>query len=223
MIYCDGSRLGSDTLHDLFRYCDKKGINVRDIQADVIVFVRITKSQIRLIGTSKSVKWVDADTFNKSCLRASNAEIKAYLKAWDEISEAKKVPLQDMQPVDITRKFGKTYRKVGSYTPTGEFDLFLEIAQERRGADGVLRSEISGTPLIDNPKHPFYVNQFMHCVPKGQYERYRLLKENIFLGTVSEHRLQTNDPGATKKDPRWDEFWATFERLRERYHRELTT
>ena len=219
MIYWDGTRLGADSLHDLARYCQKKGLNPRDMQCDTVTFVYLpNKGAKRLIESSNSVRMVTADEFNRMSIRASNDEIKAFLIGWESISEARRVPGEDMNPIETKSKWGKGYKKVGSFTATGEFELFKEIAQERRGEDGILRSEISGTPLIDNPRHPFYVNQFMHCVPKGQYEHYRLLKENIFLGTVSEHRLQTNDPGATKKDSRWDGFWAKYEELRARYH-----
>ncbi|MFZ7121755.1 MAG: hypothetical protein ACOWWH_12515 [Eubacteriaceae bacterium] len=50
-------------------------------------------------------------------------------------------------------------------------------------------SEFSGEPLL--PKGHFQWHwQFMHCLPKGSYLKYKLNPDNIILGTVYEHEHQ---------------------------------
>lgn len=62
-------------------------------------------------------------------------------------------------------------------TATGELQMFKEIWSERPHI-----SEVSGDPL------PYFdVRCFSHLLPKGNYERYRLNKENIVLKTPQEH------------------------------------
>jgi restriction endonuclease S subunit len=96
---------------------------------------------------------------------------------------------------------------------TGERALFREIIAER-GA----RSEISGDPLITDENNKFWVNQFMHVLPKSNYPEFRLMKENIFLGTKDEHDVQTRRPDKIKNSPKWAAFFKRYDELRSTHH-----
>ncbi len=92
-----------------------------------------------------------------------------------------------------------------------EIAVYNEIWSER-----VHRSEVSGEPLL--PKgHPMWHWQFMHCAPKSIYNKFRLRKDNIVLGTPDEHILQTRTPWKTKKDTRWDFFWEKYDKMKSEY------
>lgn len=94
-----------------------------------------------------------------------------------------------------------------------EKEVMLKIWAERPHV-----SEISGEPLIENIKHKLFWNQFMHCVPKSIYKRFRTREDNIFLGTVDEHITQTRRVWLTTNDPRWNKFWERYDELKREYH-----
>jgi len=91
------------------------------------------------------------------------------------IAKAKKVNPKPLKKVTPIRK---------GYRVTGELKLFMEIWSERKQI-----SEISGKPLLP-PSSPFFVNQFLHILPKGKFPEMRLNKENIMLATHLEHDKQ---------------------------------
>ncbi|HRG29357.1 MAG TPA: hypothetical protein PLJ00_15775 [Chitinophagales bacterium] len=126
-----------------------------------------------------------------------------------KIKQCKKLPnvLDKVvyRPPAVTKK---PKRKI-----TGERALFREIIAER-GA----RSEISGEPLITDENNKFWVNQFLHILPKSNYPECRLLKENIMLGTKEEHDVQTKRPDKIKNSPKWAVFFAKYEELRMRFN-----
>lgn len=68
-------------------------------------------------------------------------------------------------------------------------NVFLSIWDERRGNDGVVRSEISGTSLGAEP----LTTLFHHIYPKSKYPEYKLHKDNIILLTFEEHQKAEND------------------------------
>ena len=50
-------------------------------------------------------------------------------------------------------------------------------------------SELSGKPLL--PKTDYrWIWQFLHCLPKGTYPKYKLNPENIILALPDEHTNQ---------------------------------
>ena len=77
------------------------------------------------------------------------------------------------------RKISKKYYPLKSRKPTGEKELFEEIAKER-----LPTSFISGIFLDLND-----VRCYAHVLPKGKYPKYRLNKKNIVLLTPEEHRI----------------------------------
>lgn len=113
-------------------------------------------------------------------------------------------------PKQITVKHPKSRLK--KFKPTGEKKIFLEIWAQREHV-----SEISGKTLLP-PEHPQFHWQFLHILSKGTYPSYRLRKENIVMGTVDEHRLQTIKPNYTKSLPEWKSFWEKYEQLKQEYY-----
>ena len=90
--------------------------------------------------------------------------------------------------------------------PTGEKIVFKMIWDTRPH-----KSFISGTPIREGKA----IN-FLHVLPKGKnkYPEFKLLKENIVLGTEDEHFMWDNarhmiDP----KDKGWQKMFALEEKL----------
>lgn len=220
MIYFDGTRITADTFRELFRFCEKKRIPeylIESVGGMVICHLQVVRYK-QIVSRSTGVKSVDADEFNSVALQMSKTDLKNAIKAYRDV-QTEKTALHSQIDEDVPKRAvnGKKYVKVNWRKPTGERDLFLSIADERRGSDGILRSEIDGSVLIDNPNHPLWVSQFMHCVPKSLCPDFRLRKDNIFLGTVSQHKLQTDFPDKCKQDIKWAKFFQKQAELREEY------
>lgn len=91
--------------------------------------------------------------------------------------------------------------------------IFNEIWEEREHV-----SQVSGEPLVGK-SHPKWHWQFAHILPKSIYGKMKCDKRNIYLVTIEEHEKQTKRPNETRADSNWGAFWATFETLRQEYHR----
>jgi hypothetical protein len=68
--------------------------------------------------------------------------------------------------------------------PTGEAQVFKMIWNERPH-----KSQISGAPIKEATP-----TNFLHVLPKAQnkYPEFKLLKQNIILGTAEEHHIWDN-------------------------------
>lgn len=225
MLYYDYSRLTANNFYELISFCEKKAIPSTLFQVESGICYAYVAQFKRIIEKSSGVKIVDADEFMRFGLEMeSEYALQEANKAYHESKQRKMIQDSTLVKEGLkTSKKGKKWVKVGSYKKeaTGEHALFLEIFEERRGKDGLVRSEISGTVLIQNSSHPMWVSQFLHCVPKSVAEGYRLRKDNIFLGTISEHRLQTEFPSKCKQDSRWNEFYERYEKLKKDYEKTL--
>lgn len=89
---------------------------------------------------------------------------------------------------------------------TGELEVFKMIWNERPH-----RSQISDEPLLF-----FDVWNFAHILPKKNYEKLRLLKENIVLMTREEHKKY--DFGSTTNDKRFDWVREKAEKLKSEHN-----
>lgn len=89
------------------------------------------------------------------------------------------------------------YRK----KPTGEREIFIQIANERGR-----KSEISGKYI-----HPLGPENFMHVLAKGQnkFPKFKLYKKNIRIVTADEH--QEYDHGSQEKLRKLTEWKWIFE------------
>lgn len=214
MKYFDGSRITADSYKELRSYAEK--INAFPLlHKDNMLFTHAYNLKHKIaVEKSTQMRRVSADEFDNVCLRLTVPQLKGMNDAYSNLSR-KPLHTGDKKTVN-----GRVYEKVGTYKATGELELFKEIVSDRIGSDGVLRSQISGQPLIQDVNNNFFVNQFAHCLPKSLYWNYRLNKENIFLMTVKEHELQTINPNKTKEDTRYNTFWETYNRLREKYNKE---
>jgi len=214
MIVYDGYRIGASNYYELRGFMEKHGFNPSQIVSESDrLWVYCQGWQSRALDRLK-VKRVTATDLNRLTAKCTVVDLQAAIEAYEHLVSGKLVAKEE----EDVLMFGKSYKL--TYRVTGEKALFERI-QQMRMERGVLRSQISGERLITDNRHKLWVNQFMHVLPKGSYPRYRLLEENIFLGTVAEHHLQTVDPGKTKNRPEWAEFWAKSEELQIRYHAEI--
>lgn len=214
MIYYDKFRVTAKSYYELRNFCDRNNINPSGIVSEGgIVFVHLNTYGQKIADRSSGVKHVTASEFNTFGLKLGTLDLKDAGIAYEEHKSSKK-GLEH----EIHIKNGKKFEKVWSGTATGELDLFKQIANERCSADGILRSEISGAPLIQDPNHYLYVNQFMHILPKSLYGKFRLRKDNIVLGTYEEHNQQTRNPGKCKLDKNWAAFYKKEAELKQEYH-----
>ncbi len=94
---------------------------------------------------------------------------------------------------------------------TGELDLFVEIWNERPHI-----SEVSGKPI----KY-FNVGCFSHILPKGQFKRFRLKKENIVLKTLEEHFDWTFNKHELKDREEWKKIFELETELKKLYNGEI--
>lgn len=98
--------------------------------------------------------------------------------------------------------------------PTGEYELFLKIWNEREHV-----SFLTGKRLIDpfnneiDPTSKFFVNCFAHVLSKKQHPALRLEKDNIVLLSPAEHYLW--DFGTIKQREDYSEDWYKLYNLRE--------
>ena len=101
--------------------------------------------------------------------------------------------------------------------PTGEKEMFDEIWNERPRV-----SYVSGESLQRWEDTKLFVNLFSHILPKGNYSRYRLNKENIILLTPQQHMCwhsYTRDKLLTM-DAGWRKVFDLYDRLKEEYNAE---
>lgn len=92
--------------------------------------------------------------------------------------------------------------------PTGESQVFNEIWKERPH-----KSQISGEPIKEAT-----ASNFLHVLPKAQnkYPEFKLLKQNIVLGTEEEHHIWDNARHkAVGKN--WDIMYALEHALKIKY------
>lgn len=105
--------------------------------------------------------------------------------------------------------------------PTGEFDLFCEIWDER---DRV--SFVSGKALHDFRETKLFVSCFAHILSKGAFPKFRLNRDNIVLLTPHEHHLldfgsetmRTNY--GIQNNCSWDSLYELKEQLKNDYYNE---
>lgn len=92
---------------------------------------------------------------------------------------------------------------------TGEKEVFDIIWKERPHA-----SQISGTKI----KEPKPIN-FLHVLPKAQnkYPKFKLLKQNIVLGTDEEHHIWDHNRKSVENDPKWKWMFELEASLKAKY------
>jgi hypothetical protein len=96
--------------------------------------------------------------------------------------------------------------------PTGEKEVFESIWKERPH-----KSQIGGEKIEEGTP-----SNFLHVIPKAKnkYPEYKLLKQNIVIGTWKEHHLWDNDRGKIKDDPKWKFMFELEKQLLEMYKEE---
>lgn len=99
--------------------------------------------------------------------------------------------------------------------PTGESEVFKMIWDERPH-----KSQIGGEKI--NEAKP--VN-FLHVLPKAKnkYPKFKLLKENIILGTPEEHRLWDECRETIRNNPKWQMMFELEEVLINKYKQQNGT
>lgn len=218
MLYFDNTRLTSDRLHELIKFCEHKRLPETIILCEgSTVFAHIQGYHVKVVSRSTGIRTISASDFNDIVLKMGKTEFKHGLQAYHDTKQEKLISYakSGVEPV-IRSKNGRKYQQV-KWKPkeaTGERELLRKLLIER-GA----RSEISGEPLITDENHPNWTWQLLHCVPKSLAEQFRLREDNVFLGTTSEHQLQTNRESECRKDPKWRVFFETQYRLRQEYER----
>lgn len=128
--------------------------------------------------------------------RELNDNIKKKIENYASIIQPKTIKKRD--------KGRKSIKKI--YKTTGERNLFMEIWNERLHV-----SEVSGTPLGEDPKAGF----FAHCLSKGAFPGFRLRKDGIFLLTLNEH---AEYDGAMRNDPKYKKLKDKAQELKKEYY-----
>lgn len=106
---------------------------------------------------------------------------------------------------------GSQVSKSKKREPTGELQMFLEIWNERPKV-----SEVSGRPLLPLG-HKLWINQFSHILPKGNYGRYRLRKDNIKMVLPDEHDMWEHHKSEIRDVEIWKWVFIKADELREEY------
>ncbi len=109
------------------------------------------------------------------------------------------------KPIKVIKvKKGLTYKKKA----TGEKEIF-EMIWEERGP----YSEINGEFLGD-----FNISYFLHILAKGKnkYPEFKLLPENIVLGSLKQHH-DFDNARYRCVDPGWQKIFEKEAELKERY------
>jgi len=115
--------------------------------------------------------------------------------------------------VDVGRKqeiAQGVLRKFKAKTPTGEREIFAEIASERDW-----RCYVTGVELKE-----LKASTFAHCLSKAlnKYPLFKLYKPNIVLLADEIHYAWDFKPRSElKKDPRFDKLFALEEELKQEY------
>jgi hypothetical protein len=115
--------------------------------------------------------------------------------------------------VDVGRKqeiAREVLRRVFPKKPTGEREIFAEIASERDW-----RCYVTGVELRE-----LTATQFAHVLAKAlnKYPLFKLYKKNIVLLADEIHYAWDFKPRSElKKDPRFDKLFALEEELKEEY------
>ncbi len=93
--------------------------------------------------------------------------------------------------------------------PTGEKQVFQMIWNERPH-----KSQIGKEPIHE----PKPIN-FLHVLPKAQnkYPEFKLLKQNIVLGTEKEHNQWDHERKSLKNKPEWQWMFELEESLKIKY------
>lgn len=92
----------------------------------------------------------------------------------------------------------KAFRK-----PTGEAELFKEIWEALEPEQRV--SFVTGFPLPD--QHEMRTYYFSHVLSKGSRPELRLVKKNIVLMTLQEHKMWETEKHKIKADPKLMRTW----------------
>ena len=92
---------------------------------------------------------------------------------------------------------------------TGEKEVFKMIWDERPH-----RSQISGKVISEATP-----TNFLHVLPKAKnkYPEFKLLKQNIVLGTAEEHRLWDEERESIRDNPKWQWVFELEETLKDKY------
>jgi hypothetical protein len=93
--------------------------------------------------------------------------------------------------------------------PTGEKEVFEMIWKERPH-----KSQITGDPI-----HEARPINFLHVLPKAQnkYPKFKLLKQNIILGTEEDHYAWDHARESIKDSPKWKWVFELETQLKEKY------
>ncbi len=118
-------------------------------------------------------------------------------------------PKPERKPKKQRQPFKRTAIKYKK-EPTGELELFKEIAKERGSASQISNERIGFLSPIN----------FIHILAKGQnkYPKFILNKKNIIIGTWQEHHEYDNGSHEKlRKDPSWKWVFKLRDELIEEY------
>ena len=106
---------------------------------------------------------------------------------------------------------------------TSQIEIFKEIYEERPHI-----SELSGERIEYQIDTPLWRSLFMHVLPKGRFPLLRTSKDNILLGTPTEHTLIDNGTEEQREEyrieklregvvVRWSVFYNKQDKLKKQY------
>lgn len=108
------------------------------------------------------------------------------------------------------KKPSKSFQSYSFKEPTGEAQMFEEIAAEREWV-----CYVTGVPLKE-----LTPTSFLHVLPKAlnRYPKFKLYKKNVVLGTDEIHFKWDKSPRSElKNDHRFDKLFALEEELKNEY------
>lgn len=105
-----------------------------------------------------------------------------------------------------------TKSKKVAYKATGEYEVFKRIGASREHK----------CFICEKPLHVLTVSNFMHVLPKKQYEKFRLEEKNIVIGChdfqSSCHDVWDKQPRSKiADDPKWQKMFKLEEELKNQY------
>jgi hypothetical protein len=107
------------------------------------------------------------------------------------------------------KKPSKPFQSYAYKEPTGEAELFAEIAETREWV-----CFVSGEPLYE-----LKPNQFLHVLPKAlnKYPKYKLYAKNVILASDDIHIQWDFSPRSELTDPIWEPLFKLEAELKQQY------
>lgn len=173
MLYFDNTRLTSDRLHELIKFCEHKRLPETIILCEgSTVFAHIQGYHVKVVSRSTGIRTISASDFNDIVLKMGKTEFKHGLQAYHDTKQEKLISYakSGVEPV-IRAKNGRKYQQV-KWKPkeaTGERELMKEVYNERPN-----KCEWCSKPI-----YGFNVGNMHHVKPKSTHPELRLDKNNL--------------------------------------------